>query len=269
MNVTDYPLAVMHHYEMGIEGLLGFLRQVAKGDVDKIKGIEGVSKNRRALLPYGATVLLEIIAAMKPSKIVVSALGVREGFLYSLLSAAGAAGRPADLRVGGTGAAARPLGHPRARAGRTGPATRFAAFGIDETEDEVRYRRAACLLADIGWRAHPEYRGTQSLNIIAHASFIGVDHPGRAFLALTNYFRHEGVFNEVERRRRSPGWRHAALSGARPTARRDDARRLPVVGVDAGRHAEAQMGKPRTGGGLALVVPRHSATWRASVRRGG
>lgn len=62
----------------------------------------------------------------------------------------------------------------------------------------MRYRHAACLLADIGWRAHPEYRGTQSLNIIAHASFIGVDHPGRAFLALSNFYRHEGVFNDSE-----------------------------------------------------------------------
>ncbi|TIT81238.1 MAG: exopolyphosphatase, partial [Mesorhizobium sp.] len=68
----------------------------------------------------------------------------------------------------------------------------FAAFGIDETEDEARYRQAACLLADIGWRAHPEYRGRQSLNIIAHASFIGVDHPGRAYLALAGAYRHDG-----------------------------------------------------------------------------
>ena len=37
----------------------------------------------------------------------------------------------------------------------------------------------------------------QSLNIIAHASFIGVDHPGRAFLALANYYRHEGIFNDA------------------------------------------------------------------------
>jgi exopolyphosphatase / guanosine-5'-triphosphate,3'-diphosphate pyrophosphatase len=55
---------------------------------------------------------------------------------------------------------------------------------------------AACLLADIGWRAHPEYRGTQSLNIIAHASFIGVDHPGRVYLALANMFRHEGILDD-------------------------------------------------------------------------
>ena len=73
----------------------------------------------------------------------------------------------------------------------------LAAFDISETEEEARYRHAACLLADIGWRAHPEYRGTQSLNIIAHASFIGVDHPGRLFLALANAFRNDGVFNEA------------------------------------------------------------------------
>ena len=42
----------------------------------------------------------------------------------------------------------------------------------------------------------PEYRGTQSLNIIAHASFIGVDHPGRAFIALANLYRHEGIFDD-------------------------------------------------------------------------
>ncbi|TIN51771.1 MAG: exopolyphosphatase, partial [Mesorhizobium sp.] len=64
-------------------------------------------------------------------------------------------------------------------------------------EDEARYRHAAALLADIGWRAHPEYRGKQSLNIIAHASFFGVDHPGRAFLAMANAYRHDGIFNEA------------------------------------------------------------------------
>src|SRR5690606_36939350 len=72
----------------------------------------------------------------------------------------------------------------------------LAAFDIQESEQDRRLRHAACLLADIGWRAHPEYRGTQSLNIIAHASFIGVDHPGRLFLALVNAFRNDGVVND-------------------------------------------------------------------------
>jgi exopolyphosphatase / guanosine-5'-triphosphate,3'-diphosphate pyrophosphatase len=196
MSATNYPLIVMHHYEMGAETSMNFLRQVGRGDVDKVRGIEHVSRNRRALLPYGAIVLQEIIAAMKPSKIVISAQGVREGFLYSLLS-------PEEQRADPLISAseelallrARSVSHARELADWTGAT--IAAFGIQETDDEVRYRRAACLLADIGWRAHPEYRGTQSLNIIAHASFIGIDHPGRAFIGLANLYRHEGIFDET------------------------------------------------------------------------
>lgn len=195
MTSTGYPLNVMHHYELGIESSAGFLAQVATGDLDKIKGIERISKSRRALLPYGALVLQEIIRAMKPSTVVLSALGVREGYLYSLLNAQQQAEDPLisaaqELAV----LRARSVTHAHELEKWTGET--LAAFGVTETEVEARYRRAACLLADIGWRAHPEYRGIQSLNIIAHASFIGVDHPGRAFIALTNMFRHEGVFGE-------------------------------------------------------------------------
>jgi exopolyphosphatase/guanosine-5'-triphosphate,3'-diphosphate pyrophosphatase len=195
MYATDYPLHVMHHYEFDVANSAGFLAQVAKGDIDKIKGIDKISKTRRALLPYGAAVLQEIIKAMKPSKIVVSALGVREGYLYSLLNEDQRAADPLisaaeELAV----LRARSVTHARELAEWTGET--LAAFGINEEPGEARYRRAACLLADIGWRAHPEYRGTQSLNIIAHASFIGIDHPGRAFIALTIMFRYEGVYDE-------------------------------------------------------------------------
>jgi exopolyphosphatase/guanosine-5'-triphosphate,3'-diphosphate pyrophosphatase len=196
MNATGYPLNVMHHYELSVSGSAQFLAQVADGDLDRIKGIERISKTRRALLPYGAVVLQEIIRAMKPARIVVSALGVREGFLYDLLPAEqrsedpliSAADELALLR-------SRSVTHARELARWSGET--LATLGIVETPDEARYREAACLLADIGWRAHPEYRGTQSLNIIAHASFIGIDHPGRAFIALTNLFRHEGIYDDV------------------------------------------------------------------------
>ena len=72
----------------------------------------------------------------------------------------------------------------------------MASSGLDETADEKRLRHAACLLADIGWRAHPDYRGEQSLNIIANAAFVAVDHPGRTFLALAVFFRHVGLIDE-------------------------------------------------------------------------
>lgn len=195
MNATGYPLGVMHHYEMGIEQSADFLQKVASGDVDSIPGIQAVSKNRRALLAYGAIVLREVVERMKPSTILVSAQGVREGYLYSRLSRTEQRQDPlisaceelALLR-------ARSVDHAHELVEWTGKT--FKLLGIDETEDEARYRTAACLLADIGWRAHPEYRGSQSLNIIAHASFIGVDHPGRAYIALVGLYRHEGVFNE-------------------------------------------------------------------------
>ncbi|WP_163271441.1 exopolyphosphatase [Chelativorans alearense] len=196
MNVTGYPLPVMHHYEVDPKEDAAFLKRVAKGDIDKMKGIERVSKNRRSLLPYGAAVLLEVIRAARPAKIVISANGVREGFVHSLL---GEEERQADPLLSAAEELAvlrsRSVTHARELAEWSG--TAFAAFGIEETEEEQRYRRAACLLADIGWRAHPEYRGTQSLNIISHGSFIGVDHPGRAFIALAILFRHEGLFDDA------------------------------------------------------------------------
>ncbi len=49
----------------------------------------------------------------------------------------------------------------------------------------------ACL-ADIGWRAHPDYRAERSLGMISQAAFVGIDHPGRVFLALTIFYRYEG-----------------------------------------------------------------------------
>ena len=45
MNTTNYPLAVMHHYEMDVDSSAAFLQQVARGDIEKIKGIDGVSKS--------------------------------------------------------------------------------------------------------------------------------------------------------------------------------------------------------------------------------
>lgn len=196
MHATGYPLGIMHNYEMDVVQSMDFLTTVAAGNIDRMTGIDAVSKSRRALLSYGAIVLREIVERMRPSKITLSATGVREGYLYSLLPRReqredpliSAAEELAVLR-------ARSVEHAHELVKWTSES--FEIFGIDETEDEARYREAACLLADIGWRAHPEYRGTQSLNIIAHASFTGVDHPGRAYIALANLFRHEGVFNDA------------------------------------------------------------------------
>lgn len=72
----------------------------------------------------------------------------------------------------------------------------MASSGLEETVEEKRLRHAACLLSDVSWRAHPDYRALQATNVVTQGGFVGVDHPGRAFLALAIVFRHEGPDSE-------------------------------------------------------------------------
>jgi exopolyphosphatase/guanosine-5'-triphosphate,3'-diphosphate pyrophosphatase len=122
---------------------------------------------------------------------------VREGLLYSLL-------KQKDKEKDALIEAARDLNLLRSRSPKHGEelidwTNRFmASSGLDEPAEERRLRHAACLLADIGWRAHPDYRGEQSLNIIAHGGFTAIDHPGRAYLALAVFYRHVGLVMDDE-----------------------------------------------------------------------
>ncbi len=195
MEIRKYPLHMMQGYEVPLDEMMRFLDQIGEARESKDPAFLSISKHRRLLLPFGAVAMREVLAAMKPSVVTFSAQGVREGYLYSLLTEAErnsdplltAAGELAILR-------ARSPEHARELAEWTGRMMPF--FGITETEEESRYRQAACLLADISWRAHPDYRGLQALNIIAHTSFVGITHAGRAFIALANYYRFEGLHDD-------------------------------------------------------------------------
>ena len=197
MAQTGYPLHVMHGYVIRAKEALEFCRLVRRVHPETLSQIEVVAAARRQLLPYAALVLEHILLRTKASEVVFSALGVREGLIYSRLSAR-------EQKEDALIAASRDLNQLRSRAPRHGEdligwTDQFmASSGIDETPEEKRLRHAACLLADIGWRAHPDYRGEQSLNIIAHAGFHGIDHPGRAYLALAIFFRHVGVTHDEE-----------------------------------------------------------------------
>ncbi|MGK9049972.1 exopolyphosphatase [Neorhizobium petrolearium] len=195
MEMTRYPLHMMQGYELPLAEIQKFLEEVIAAKDSKDPAWQAVSKSRRSLLPFGAIAMQEVLTAMKPAKVSFSAQGVREGYLYSLLSDEEQASDP--LLVAADQLAilrARSPEHARELAewtGRTVP-----VFGIEETEEESRYRQAACLLADISWRAHPDYRGLQALNLIAHSSFVGITHAGRAYLALANYHRFEGLHDD-------------------------------------------------------------------------
>jgi exopolyphosphatase/guanosine-5'-triphosphate,3'-diphosphate pyrophosphatase len=193
---TGYPFHVMHNYRVSAREALEFSRLVHRVDTETLSKIEVVNAARRPLLAYAALVLENLVRTIKPKQVVFSVLGVREGLLYSLLQKRE---RKRDPLI----AAAADLNVLRSRSPQHGEelidwTDRFmASSGLEETADERRLRHAACLLGDIGWRAHPDYRGEQSMNIIAHGAFVAIDHPGRAYLALSVYFRHAGL-NEEE-----------------------------------------------------------------------
>jgi exopolyphosphatase / guanosine-5'-triphosphate,3'-diphosphate pyrophosphatase len=182
----------MQGYEITAAETMDLLSHIAETRDVKEPAWQTISKNRRALLPYGAVAMAEVLKVMKPASVIFSVLGVREGFLYSQISKEeqdkdpliAAADELAVLN-------ARSPEHARELAAWTG--TVMSAFGVDESVEEGRYRQAACLLADVSWRSHPDYRGLHSLNVIAQSALAGVTHPGRAYIALANYYRYEGL----------------------------------------------------------------------------
>jgi exopolyphosphatase / guanosine-5'-triphosphate,3'-diphosphate pyrophosphatase len=195
MTQTGYPLHVMHGYEMAVDEALEFCRLVRRVKPDSLDSIEVIASARRSLLPFGAVVLEQLITRIRPARVVVSAIGVREGLLHSLLP-------DEERRADPLLSACAELSYLRSRSPLHARELCdwtdgfLESSGLEESTEERRLRHAGCLLADIGWRAHPDYRGEQSLNVIAHASFYGIDHPGRAFLALAVYYRHVGLQDE-------------------------------------------------------------------------
>lgn len=193
MDQRKYPLRVMHGYAIPLQECIAFCESIRRAKkLNDIRGIEDVARARREVLPYGALVLERVLRRMKPRQVVFSVFGVREGLVFSLLSPSERARDPLiafcedHARLN-----SRSLDHARELC--TWTDALFTGAGPKENAEERRLRYAACLISDIGWRSHPDYRGEQSLNIIAHAALGGIDHEGRVFLALTVYFRHVGT----------------------------------------------------------------------------
>ena len=195
MTQSNYPLSVMHNYRINADDALKFSALLDHQSQSSMAGIRDISSARRETIPYGALVLERLIKQMKPRAIVVSVLGIREGLLYSLLSDDEKA---KDPLLEACEEVARRKSRSVVNAWELCAWTDalFRPPGPVETPEQKRLRHAACLLSDIGWRAHPDYRGVQSLNLVAHGDFVGIDHPGRAFLALTVYYRNEGLVKD-------------------------------------------------------------------------
>ena len=188
----------MHGYSIPAADALDFARRLRRlAATNMLADIEVVADARRPLLTYAALVLEYIIRVGKPKTIVFSTFGVREGLLYEML--------PQHERAkDGFICAAQTLNALLSRSARH--AEELVAWTdrlvrvvkLRETVEDRRLRHAACLLSDIGWRVHPDHRGEETLSLITNGNFGSISHQGRAFVALSVFYRYAGLSEENE-----------------------------------------------------------------------
>lgn len=195
---SGYPMRVLHGYTISAKQALEFARQLRRPVTGAmIADIEEVAGPRRPLLTYAALVLEHIIRIAKPKAIVFSSYGVREGLLFEMMPRS-------ESAQDGLMAAARTLNEQRSRSAAHADELidwtdrLVKTIALDETEDERRLRHAACLMSDIGWRAHPDYRGELSLHMIINGNFASITHQERIFLAMAIFFRYAGISAESD-----------------------------------------------------------------------
>ncbi len=181
-----YPLHVLHEYRMtrsSVAKTHKFLRE--HKDLQQLRTACGISGTRMSLLPSAADVLDRLVKTFKPKDIAISAYGIREGLLYEQMSP--------ELRVR----------DPLIEACRFAEAkdARLLGFGrtlynfvlpIFRTAPDSRKRliKAACLLHDVSWRAHPDYRAEVCFDNATRANLGGLKHSERIFLGLALLHRY-------------------------------------------------------------------------------
>jgi exopolyphosphatase/guanosine-5'-triphosphate,3'-diphosphate pyrophosphatase len=176
----NHPLQVLHEFSQSGDAMLAAARDISTADPADLAKETNVSSARLAVTPLGAQVLARLIERARPAEVAVSAFGLREGVLYEHLSPEKRAEDPL-------------LSASRDMEAVLG---RFPGFG-DELADWVRplfldldpsrqrLVRAACLLSDVSWNAHPDHRDIACLETVHRANLTGISHPERAFLGAT------------------------------------------------------------------------------------
>lgn len=186
MERRAYPLTVLHEYRMQPRSLLETLDWIEASDLVALRVRTGTSPERMELVPSATEVLRELIRIFRPTEIDVSAFGIREGLLYEQM--------PPRLR------ARDPLIEAALMAETT--SARVPGFGKklyqfiqplyrNVSAERERLIKAACLLHDTTWRAHPDYRAELCFDNATRANLGGLDHPGRVFLGLALLHRYK------------------------------------------------------------------------------
>ncbi len=190
----DAPLNIIHHYTISRNRALDFADFIAKLSPSTLRKVHGVSKRRVDTLPYASALLARLLRRLEPDELVFSAHGLREGALFDRLSKEMRAQDPLI-------AACREVERNR----RTSDAAVdgdilaewLAPAFAGESDEEARLRHAACLLADIAHREHPDYRAEHALMRVMRLPAVGIDHAGRAYLGIAVAARHAAMDEEV------------------------------------------------------------------------
>ena len=197
IHLTDYPLPVIHQYTMAPEVPDRLVRALAQMQPRSIKEVRAISSSRVPSLPGAAMLLGAVVRRLKSSAVVASAYGLREGLLFGQLP-------PAIATLDPLVTAARSEGERQGRFPEHGELLMtwmnrlFDTAADPEPPDAARLRLATCLLSDVAWRAHPDFRAERGLDIALHGNWVAVTAAERATLAAALYACFGGSFAAPE-----------------------------------------------------------------------
>lgn len=195
MERRGYPLSVLHEYRMTPKSVLATAKWIDANDLDDLSARTGTSAERMRLVPLACQVLKQLLRTFKPKEIAVSSYGIREGMLYEQM--------PEKLRhrdpliescLFAESKDARSPGFGRELYEFILPVFKSAP------DDTKRLMKAACLLHDVSWRAHPDFRGEVCFDNATRANMGGLKHRERVFLglALLHRYKNKGEGSRFE-----------------------------------------------------------------------
>lgn len=178
MHQTGYPLPVIHGYALAPETVQRLIRTLGHLPKSKLRAIPNLSGGRIATMDDAARLLTVLIKHLGSETTITSAFGLREGLIHQALDAETRALDPLIV-------AAREEGRRLGRFPEHGDLLDQWIAPVFEGEGAAlaRLRHAACLLADVGWLANPEFRAERGLEVALHGNWVAIDAAGRAMLA--------------------------------------------------------------------------------------
>ena len=193
LQLSSNPVPIVHQHCFGRQRMSELRQFVRSRTLSELRALTGLQSVRLESLPAAGAILDALGRTLRPERITASAFGLREGILYDDL-APEVRGQDPLL------AAALEVGERLGRFGDHGALLdRWIAplFGND-TPSVARIRLAACLLADVAWNAHPDFRAEWAVDMGVHGNWVGIDAPGRALLgrALSSAFGGDGAYDD-------------------------------------------------------------------------